>query len=232
MTIRQHISNSVMLLIVSLALMSFKTADQSAAEALASRVMGGKASALAFEQIDSPTDYYELVQKGSKVRRQAIGNRALAVRKRFADAYKAGDRAAMVAASKEFLRMCDRLTEVLKTRREFSLSDWLRDARAWGRNKAEKDYFERNARTIITVWGDTYHLSDYANRDWDGLVETFYKVRWQMFFDAVLAAFDAGEPFVNLKGPRVPNGRTKEECERALKLDAEIWDFETQWAHW
>lgn len=128
--------------------------------------------------------------------------------------------------------MCDRLTEVLKTRREFSLSDWLRDARAWGRNKAEKDYFERNARTIITVWGDTYHLSDYANRDWDGLVETFYKVRWQMFFDAVLAAFDAGEPFVNLKGPRVPNGRTKEECERALKLDAEIWDFETQWAHW
>lgn len=62
MTIRQHISNAVMLLIVSLPLMSFKTADQSAAEALASRVMGGKASALAFEQIDSPTDYYELVQ--------------------------------------------------------------------------------------------------------------------------------------------------------------------------
>ena len=29
---------------------------------------------------------------------------------------------------------------------------------------------------------------------------------FSMFFDAVLAAFDAGEPFVNLKGQRVPQG--------------------------
>ena len=69
----------------------------------------------------------------------------------------------------------------------------------------------------------SYALSDYANRDWDGLVDTFYKVRWRMFFDAVLAAFDAGEPFVNLKGPRVPQGLTEEECKRALQLDTEIW---------
>ena len=128
--------------------------------------------------------------------------------------------------------MCDQLVEVLKTCPEFSLNDWIRDARAWGKTEAEKDYFEMNARTIITVWGDTYHLSDYANRDWDGLVETFYKVRWKMFFDAVLAAYDAGEPFVNLKGPRVPKGKTKEECQRALDLDAKIWEFETKWAHW
>ena len=163
--------------------------------------------------------------------RQSIRNKALAVRKRFADAYKAGDRDGMVEASQEFLGMCDQLVAILKSCPEFSLEDWIRDARAWGKNNAEKDYFEMNARTIITVWGDTYHLSDYANRDWDGLVETFYKVRWKMFFDAVLAAYDAGEPFVNLKGPRVPNGKTKEECDRALKLDAEIWNFECKWAH-
>ena len=52
-----------------------------------------------------------------------------------------------------------------------------------------------------------------------------------MFFDAVLAAFDAGEPFVNLKGPRVPQGLTEEECKKALQLDTEIWDFECKWAH-
>ena len=168
----------------------------------------------------------------ANTRRQSICNRALAVRKQFTDAYKAGDRAGMVAASEKFLGMCDQLVEVLKTCPEFSLNDWIRDARAWGKNKAEKDYYEMNARTIITVWGDTYHLSDYANRDWDGLVETFYKVRWKMFFDAVLAAYDAGEPFVNLRGPRVPNGKTKEESKRALDLDAKIWEFETKWARW
>ena len=203
------------------------------------------------EQVKGTSNYLKFDL--ANTRRQSIRNRALAVRKRFSDAYKAavereknqtsptsteqskakaGDREAMVAASQEFLGMCDQLVAVLKTCPEFSLSNWIRDARSWGKNKAEKDYFEMNARTIITVWGDSYQLSDYANRDWDGLVETFYKVRWQMFFDAVLAAYDAGEPFVNLRGPRVPNGKTKEECERALKLDAEIWDFETRWAHW
>ena len=124
------------------------------------------------------------------------------------------------------------MTEVLRTCPEFSLDDWIRDARAWGKSEAEKDYFEMNARTLITLWGDTTHLSDYANRDWDGLVETFYKVRWQMFFDAVLAAFDAGEPFVNITSSHKPNGKTQEECARALKLDAEIWDFERKWARW
>ena len=180
------------------------------------------------EKVEGSSNYLKFDL--ANIRRQSIGNRALAVRKRFADAYAAGDRNAMVAASQKFLGMCDQLVEVLKTRPEFSLGDWIRDARAWGRSAAERDYYEMNARTLITVWGDTYELSDYANRDWDGLVETFYKVRWQMFFDAVLAAYDAGDPFVNLRGPRVPNGRTKEECERALKLDAEIWDFECKWA--
>jgi hypothetical protein len=40
-----------------------------------------------------------------------------------------------------------------------------------------------------------------------------YKVRWEMFFDAVLAAFDAGEAFDN------------------KPLDQAIWDFECRWAH-
>ena len=167
----------------------------------------------------------------ANTRRQSIRNNALAVRKRFSDAYKAGNRDEMVAASQEFLGMCDKMVVELKKCHDFSLDDWIRDARAWGTTEAEKDYFEMNARTIITVWGDSHQLTDYANRDYDGLVETFYKVRWQKFFEAVLAAYDAGEPFVNMKGPRIPKDKTKEECERAMKFDAEIWDFENKWAH-
>ena len=55
------------ILFVSMLLMSFKTADERAAEALAHRVMGDKASAVAFQQTDSPTDSYELVQRGRQV---------------------------------------------------------------------------------------------------------------------------------------------------------------------
>ena len=163
------------------------------------------------ETVEGETDCFRFDL--ANARRQALRNRALPVRERFADACRAGDRAGMIAASEEFLGLCDQLAEVLRSRREFSLDDWIRAAREWGSTPEEKEYFERNARTIITVWGDSPHLSDYANRDWDGLVETFYKVRWRMFFDAVLAAYDAGEPF------------------DSEKLDEDIRAFECRWAH-
>ena len=57
----------VLLLMASLALMSFRTADERAAEALAHRVMGDKAKAVVFEQMDAETDSYELLQRGNKV---------------------------------------------------------------------------------------------------------------------------------------------------------------------
>ena len=56
MKIHKQIFKPVLLLVVSLAMMSFKTADERAAEALARRVMGGKAKAVVFEQYESPTD--------------------------------------------------------------------------------------------------------------------------------------------------------------------------------
>ena len=185
------------------------------------------------ETVEGSSNYfgYDL----ANARRQVIDNKALEVRDRFAKAYKQGNRAEMVNASEEFLKLCDELVSVLKTRPEFSLCDWIRDARSWGENPPEKDYFEMNARTLISVWGDSFHLSDYANRDWDGLVETYYKVRWRMFFDAVLAAFDAGEPFVNPKSTGYVGTSAQGSAEgvegRALQFDRDIWDFECHWAH-
>ena len=67
MTFHKHIFKYTLLLMVSLALMSFKTADERAAEALARRVMGEKAKTVVFEQTNATTDSYELEQKGEKV---------------------------------------------------------------------------------------------------------------------------------------------------------------------
>ena len=161
------------------------------------------------ETVAGDTDYFRFDL--ANARRQVLRNRALAVRDSFTAAYRAGNREGMVAAKEEFLDLCDQLTVVLRTRPEFSLSDWIRDARSWGENDSEKDYLEMNARTIISVWGDSSVLTDYANRDWDGLVETYYRVRWAMFFDAVLAAFDAGVAF------------------NQAEFDSSIREFEVAW---
>ena len=181
------------------------------------------------EQVEGDSDYLEFDR--TNLRRQVLDNRAPAIRERFTKAYKAADRDGMVAASEDFLALCDSLVAVVRTRPEFSLEGWIADARSWGVTEEEKDYFEMNARTIITVWGDGYHLTDYANRDFDGLIETFYKVRWKMFFDAVLAAYDAGEPYVNMRTPRYRRSQEQNNCVRALRFDEEIWDFECRWAH-
>lgn len=184
------------------------------------------------QSVEGESSY--LAYDKANVLRQLLCNRTEAARDRFTAAYYAADREAMLQAKSDFLQLCDEITAVLSTRREFSLSDWIESARTWGTTPQEQDYFEMNARTLISVWGDSFHLWDYANRDWDGLVDTYYKIRWEKFFDAVIEAFDAGEPFVNSKSTGYVGVSAYGSAEgvegRALKFDNEIWDFACQWA--
>ena len=40
-----------------------------------------------------------------------------------------------------------------------------------------------NAKDLITLWGDkNCPLNEYACRQWSGLLNDFYKPRWQQFF--------------------------------------------------
>ena len=69
---------------------------------------------------------------------------------------------------------------------------WLRDARAYGETKELKDYYERNARNLITTWGGS--LNDYAARAWSGLFGSYYTGRWEIYFDALEKSCEAGTP--------------------------------------
>ena len=156
----------------------------------------GESNALAFDRANT--------------RRQVLGNMSGPAFERFEEAYKASDRDGMVAARDNFLALMDSLTVVLKSRPEFSMDRWVEGARSWGVNEEQKEYYATNARTIVTVWGDTPSLLDYAAREFDGLMEDFYKPRWQMFFDEVIAAFDEKRPIANLSD--------------------RLWDFECSYA--
>lgn len=149
------------------------------AEAILNTV-SGESNALAFDRANT--------------RRQVLDNMAGPELKRIADAYEAHDRDGMVSAMDEFMATLDSVTAVLKTRPEFSFDRWVEAARSWGGTEAEKEYYENNARTIISVWGDSRALLDYAARDFDGLMEYYYKPRWQMYFDEVIKAFDEKRP--------------------------------------
>ena len=149
--------------------------------------------------------------------RQWLSNR---FEQRFADykaAYEARDPEAMSACKDELLGIFDTLDELLASQPYFLVGKWIADARNWGVTPEEADYFESNARNLLTSWGDRGNLlTDYADRSWAGLVGTYYKPRWEMFFAAVDEALAAGQP---LEGARYDN------------LLERMKDFEYAWWH-
>ena len=85
------------------------------------------------------------------------------------------------------------LDELLATRREFLLGVWLADARRYGTTKDEQDLCEVGARELLTTWTSHDNVTDYANRQWAGLVGTFYRARWQTWLDALQASLATGK---------------------------------------
>ena len=130
------------------------------------------------------------------VTRQALGNEFNHTRDRFTQAYVDGNIEAAKAEAKRLDDIIVDLDMLLSTDPQFSLSQWIADARRHGRTPAEADAYEENARTILSIWGYTdKKLNDYANRQWSGLLNSFYRTRWNMFTSAVIEAMENGRDF-------------------------------------
>lgn len=76
----------------------------------------------------------------------------------------------------------------------FQLSTWVNSASAWAYFDApalmlnatspvlkEADFYKYSARNQITLWGPTGQVSDYASKQWAGLIKSYYVPRWEMF---------------------------------------------------
>lgn len=105
-----------------------------------------------------------------------------------ADAYIALENQDLVKFTQcedDFLSQLRKMDSLLATHEMFQLDTWISDARKWGNTQEEKDYYELNARSILTLWQPSpeSHLRDYASRQWRGLVGEFYFHRWERFFE-------------------------------------------------
>ncbi len=127
---------------------------------------------------------------------QVLGNYFVNLRDDFNAAYEQKNVIVMQAKRKQMLELIDDIDKLLSTQSSMLLGKWLEDARAIGKTGAEKNYYEKDARMIITVWGGKQRsLNDYANRSWAGLTKDFYRHRWEMFCDDVIAAVQQNKPF-------------------------------------
>jgi len=89
--------------------------------------------------------------------------------------------------------------QVLATSEHFLLGNWLESAKSWATNDDEKTLYEYNARNQVTLWGPNGEISDYASKQWAGLVSDYYYGRWTVFTNALLNARATGVPFNSQK---------------------------------
>lgn len=134
---------------------------------------------------------YDLVD----VSRQVLANYAGPLQKKWIKAYQDKDIAAFERYSKRFTDLITDMDALVSTRADLMLGPWLADARNCGTTLAEKALYERNARDLITLWGGADSpLHEYSCRQWGGLLNDFYKVRWQKFFALAAQALRTGRP--------------------------------------
>ncbi len=126
---------------------------------------------------------------------QALGNHFAVLRDRLTAAYGAGDLAQareVAALMKEALGDLDALAACDP---QLRLDTWLDGASSWGTTPEEKAYYRRNARTLITIWGEQTSIKDYATRLWSGLIDSYYAPRWEMFIDEILSCISEGKEY-------------------------------------
>ncbi len=119
---------------------------------------------------------------------------------------------AHIHVADELLALIKDVDQIAATRDELLFGAWVADAKAFGKDAAERKYYEHNARNLLSTWGPKDNiLNDYANRHWAGLVGDYYYGRWKLFISGLETALEKERKF----------------DEKAFS--AEVADFEWNW---
>jgi alpha-N-acetylglucosaminidase len=123
---------------------------------------------------------YDLVN----LTRQLLGNYGLNIYHQIINSYNNKDLNSFQNYSDQFIQLGLDIDSLLGSRHEFLLGNWISDASKTGNTQLEKDYYTRDAREIITTWHKGGGgLTDYSNRQWNGLISSYYIPRWREFFN-------------------------------------------------
>ena len=95
-------------------------------------------------------------------------------------AFQNGDDDKAIAMEAEFEDLMLGADRLLCSHPTLRLENWLGYARNWGSTPELKNYYEKNARRIVTIWGPP--VDDYSARIWSGLIRDYYLPRWKHFF--------------------------------------------------
>ncbi|MFJ8232204.1 alpha-N-acetylglucosaminidase TIM-barrel domain-containing protein [Streptomyces sp. NPDC094448] len=140
---------------------------------------------------DSDTYRHDLTE----LARQALANRSRTLQFALRAARASRDVAAFRGVSALWLKLMRLADSMAGCHRSFLLGPWLEDAKRLATSPAEAVELERTARALITTWAGRSAadaLSNYANRDWNGLIADVHVPQWDAFLTEVADALEAG----------------------------------------
>jgi hypothetical protein len=127
--------------------------------------------------------------------RQALANRSRTLQLPLRAAYLNKDVETFRALSALWLKLMRLSDTMAGCHRLFLLGPWLQDAKRLATGPEEAVELERTARALITTWADraaANQLSNYANRDWHGLLNDVHVPQWEAYLDEQAAALAEG----------------------------------------
>lgn len=130
--------------------------------------------------------------------RQVIANRADTVYADVMAAYDRKDRKAFATETKRFLALHDLENDLLAQHPFFRVDTYQKQALEVGRTPAESDNNLYNLMMLITFWGGNNpaedNLHDYAYKEWSGMMTSYYKERWKLWFSYLRGQLEGREP--------------------------------------
>ncbi len=162
------------------------------------------------------------------ITRQVLSNYAGALYSKAMQGFNERDLSLFERSANGFLKICDELDELLQTRPELSLYTHLKQAGELALNEKEKENFELNLLTQVTLWGPIQNpsLYDYAWKEWGGLIKTYYAKRWQSFFEYLAIEFPHKRKKISTVTKKQRDGRNTYLGDPFYKSFAE---FEKNW---
>lgn len=130
------------------------------------------------------------------VNRQYLSNLFLVYRDSFNVAYESKNIQELKYYGDRMKHTLLSLDSLLSAHQFFSFDNWVCRAEKFASDNTEKEYYRRNACTLLTTWGESpQSLNDYASRTWAGLITSYYFPRWEMFIDDVISSVVDGKQF-------------------------------------
>jgi alpha-N-acetylglucosaminidase len=146
------------------------------------------------------------------IKRQVLTNLGQEIHKKAAAAYQQKDLEGFDKHSGRFLQLLRDIDALTATRPALSFDKWIDDAHSWATTEEEKQLYDFNASMLVTQWGPygdrDATIFDYSWREWGGLINGYYLLRWELFYTMLRNALVNNEPYSE-EGLELVHGREK-----------------------